>query len=101
MRYLKPLLMNLSSRARAAGASFGCVSGPEASGFEACGTGTSAGFNCIAGTSGAGGPSCLPGGVANGGDCLNGTSAIPGYCSAGGAEAANPDPNGCNSGPSF
>jgi hypothetical protein len=103
MKYEKPVVMDLNSRARrAAGMDpLACVSGPAATGFEACGTGTGAGFNCLAGTGGAGGPSCLSGGVANGGDCISGASAIPGYCSAGGAEAGSPDPNGCSAGPAF
>ena len=103
MRYEKPIVMNLNARARSAAGQvpLGCVSGPAATGFEACGVGTGAGFNCLAGTGGAGGPSCLSGGVADGGDCLSGTSAIPGYCSAGGAESSSPDPSGCSAGPAF
>ena len=104
MHYEKPIVMDLFIRARNVAGQVtpsGCVSGSAASGFEACGVGTGAGFNCLTGTGGAGGPSCLSGSVANGGDCLNGASAVPGYCSAGGAESNNPDPNGCNVGPSF
>ena len=103
MRYKKPVVMNLNARARRADGygQPGCVSGPDATGFEACGVGTGAGFNCLSGTDGAGGPSCLPGTGANGGDCLSGTSAVPGYCSAGGARSDNPDPFGCSAGPAF
>ncbi len=104
MHYEKPIVIDLSLQARGVTGQnkpFGCVSGPAASGFEACNVGTGAGFNCLTGTGGASGPSCLSGGTANGGDCLSGTSAIPGYCSAGGAESTNPDPNGCSAGPAF
>ena len=102
MKYEKPVVMNLNARARrATGGPLGCVSGPAATDFEACGVGTGAGFNCLTGAGGAGGPSCLSGTVADGGDCLSGTSAIPGYCSAGGAETVNPDPYGCSVGPAF
>ena len=101
MNYKKPIVMSLSARARrgAGNTPFGCVSGPAASGFEACNIGNGAGFNCLSGTGGNYGPSCLSGSSADGGDCLNGTSAVPGYCSAGGAESGNPDPNGCATGP--
>ena len=103
MRYEKPIVMELGRRARSTAGQtpLGCVSGPEASGFEACNVGTGAGFNCLDGGGGAGGPSCLSGSSANGGDCLSGTSAIPGYCSVGGARAGFPDPFGCSAGPAF
>lgn len=98
MRYEKPIVMELKTRARRAAGqdALGCVAGPAASGFEACGTGTGAGFNCLAGTGGAGGPSCLGGAVANGGDCLSGASAVPGYCESGGS--GTNDPYGCSAG---
>jgi len=104
VHYEKPIVIDLSMQARSAAGQempAGCVSGSAATEFEACGVGTGAGFNCLAGTGGAGGPSCLPGVAADGGDCLTGGSAIPGYCSAGGAESANPDPFGCSAGPAF
>ena len=102
MRYVKPIVMNLSTRTRFAQGQdpLGCVSGPAAgSGFDSCGDGAVAGWACDVGATGGARVFCTDGGAAGvEGDCFNGT-VVQYYCEAG-TGGAN-DPRGCVAGPSF
>jgi len=102
MRYEKPIVMSLNARARqATGESpLGCVAGPAAGGpHESCGSGGSATWGCITGGNASGLTSCMPGSAASvNGDCLGGTS-VQYYCEAG--TGGGDDPWGCNVGPFF
>jgi hypothetical protein len=92
MRYEKPIVMNLSARARTTGQGpLGCVAGDAAGAWETCATGGNP--YCSAP------PSCVSGGAATpGGDCLSGTT-VSYYCEAG-SGGAN-DRYGCNVGPAY
>jgi hypothetical protein len=103
MRYEKPVVLNISTRAQMAAGedAMGCVTGPVANGwYESCGNGTSANWGCVSGP----GPSsfarsCISGSTASpNGDCLSGSS-VAYYCAAG--TGGGTDPYGCNAGPSF
>lgn len=98
MRYEKPIVMDLSAGARAAGRwPLACISGGTATDTETCGTGTAAGWTCSAGTNGALGDTCYEGSNPGSGweDCFPGSSAT--YCASG--LNGDTDPYGCRSGP--
>ena len=88
MRYEKPIVINLSTRARFAQGQgpLACVSGGNANagGYQSCGAGGGAIYACAAGGINTGGAVlCVDGGAADsGGDCYNGT-VVQYYCGAG------------------
>ncbi len=89
MRYGKPLVVDLSAGARAAGQGpLGCYNGDGANGWsEVCYTGTGPRYSI---------PPCRTGNRPPAvGDCIGGSSA---FCCESGASGSN-DPNGCRSGP--
>jgi hypothetical protein len=100
MRYVKPIIIELSTRARSVAGTVprACVGGDTAADpEESCGIGNGAGWACGAGTGGGGAGSCMPGGTANtDGDCISGTF-VAYYCGAGTGGIA--DPMGCRVGP--
>ena len=99
MRYEKPVVMDLSAGARAAGhGPLACVPGASAvEGVESCAPGNGAGWSCSGGPFGGNEAVCASGGDPGfGNDCLNGTT-VTGYCMGG--SLGGHDPSGCRAGP--
>jgi hypothetical protein len=104
MRYEKPVVMDLGSRARRSKGQhpLGCWSGGAASGTgNACATGTGAGYSCFTGSGpGSGFNPCLGGNSPGSGDCVSGNGAGDGLCVTGPVPYTHGDPYyGCTTGP--
>jgi hypothetical protein len=100
MRYEKPIVMDLGSRARRAKGQgpLACINGDAAgANWESCGTGTGAGWGCYVGIAPGDYPPCVSGSAADGGqDCFGGTQ-VSFLCGAG--TSGGTDLAGCNVGP--
>jgi hypothetical protein len=100
MRYEKPIVMELGSRARRADGQnpLACIAGGAAGGgSESCGAGVSAQWACETGGNPTGGVGlCVGGTTVTDGDCFGG-SGVSFYCGSGGSPDFNP--YGCTTGP--
>ena len=97
MRYEKPIVMDLSARARSAG---GCLDGNSALGlWESCSTGNGAQRSCGVGAGGGDRDLCVPGIGVSSGDCLSGNYTNGYTCTTGTLPNTHSDPYGCRAGP--